>query len=117
MACVDSTAAPDPPRNFVVTTVSTDTLQLSWDPPGFSNGEPHTYKLSCDSTFPTEQEDILSKVYTLDDSNRTIPVFETQSVFSAGVTYLCSVVSSNAAGDGYPDIQVVTTLAGCKLGD
>ncbi len=95
--------------------MGTDTLQFSWDPPDFSNGEPQTYKLSCDSTFPTEQEDVLSKNYTLDDSNRTMPVMDTQSVFSAGVTYLCSVVSSNIAGDGNPAIQVVTTLAGGKL--
>ncbi len=115
MACVDSTAVPDPPRNFTVTALGTDTLQFSWDPPDFSNGEPQTYRLSCDSTFPTEQEDVLSKNYTLDDSNRTMPVMDTQSVFSAGVTYLCSVVSSNTAGDGNPVIQVVTTLAGGKL--
>ncbi len=109
--CYISSTAPNPPRNFVVS----DTLQFSWDPPDFTYGVPKVYKLSCRSIFPPDLQRNSSKEYHLDNSNRTMSIIDTQSGFSPGVTYECSVLSSNTAGDGPPAVQIVTTYPECKL--
>ncbi len=44
-----------------------------------------------------------------------MPIMDTQSGFGPGVTYECSVLSSNTAGDGLPAVQIVTTHPERKL--
>ena len=106
----DSSIAPDPPVNFMVTVLGTDTLHFTWDPPDFGNGVPAEYILNCDPIFPVDLlEDGFSRTYALVDDNQTESVMDELSVFSPGVVYRCTVVSNNTAGAGEPAVRNVTT--------
>ena len=93
----------------MITAVGSTTLTFSWDPPDPENGIPDNYVLTCD----TEMEGIASPPgfpVTVPADNPPESATITLPVFSPGVTYNCSVFSSNDAGNGDPVSDSATTL-------
>ena len=93
----------------MITVMGTTTLTFSWDPPDLENGTPDDYELTCD----TEMVGIPSPAgfpLTVPADDPPDSVTETLSVFRPGVTYSCSLLASNDAGNSTSVNDSATTL-------
>ena len=95
--------APEPPRMFQITSVTTININFSWQAPVVTNGALTGYQLSCQPELPVG----IPSPPTL-SPGPTVNTAVLLNLFS-GVRYNCSIMASNSAGLSDPVYAVDTT--------
>ena len=95
--------APEPPRMFQITSITTTNINFSWQAPAVTNGILTGYQLTCQPELPVG----IPSPPTLTPG----PTVHTAMLLnlSPGVRYNCSIVASNSAGLSEPVYAVGTT--------
>ena len=95
--------APEPPRMFQITSVTTTNISFSWQAPAVLNGVLVGYQLTCQPVLPAgiPSPPILSTGSTVNTA-----LFPN---LSPGVRYNCSIVARNSAGPSDPPVHAVGT--------
>ena len=105
-------AAPSaPPSNFSVIALGHTYVQLFWDPPPseFQNGAITSYTLNCQSSIPVPAP-TFNDTYQNESFTARGGVMTNITVLFPGITYMCSVLATNGAGDSPPAVINVTTI-------